>query len=199
MRIIQLKSNPKVYSCNVYLVRGDWNTLSDVNTLIDTGADGYIIDEISSISTGAGKTPVEQVVLTHEHFDHTGGLGPIKEKYNPKVYSYAIINGTSIKVHDNMELKIGDTTARILYTPGHSHDSICVYFDEGHILFSGDTTLNIRSTGGSYDRHFVEVLERLSKLKIKSIYPGHEYPYHEGIQSMINNSLENVLKSKIID
>ena len=35
MRVTLFKKNPKVYSCNVYLVRGDWNAIDDVNTLID--------------------------------------------------------------------------------------------------------------------------------------------------------------------
>ena len=74
MKVISLKRHPKAYSCNAYLVLGSWNRLEDMNTLVDVGIDGFVIDEIERISTGCGKKPVEQVVLTHGHFDHAGGL-----------------------------------------------------------------------------------------------------------------------------
>lgn len=35
MKIIPLKRNNGRYSCNPYLVLGDWNRLDDINTVID--------------------------------------------------------------------------------------------------------------------------------------------------------------------
>ena len=74
MKVTLLKKNPNIYTCNAYLVRGNWNAISDVNTLIDIGTDSYIYEELQTISTGVGKRRVEQVILTHEHFDHASGL-----------------------------------------------------------------------------------------------------------------------------
>ena len=37
--------------------------MSDVNTLIDTGPDGFIYDELQTISTGVGKSRVEQIII----------------------------------------------------------------------------------------------------------------------------------------
>ena len=37
MKIVPLKKRPGTYSCNSYLILGDWNRIEDVNTLIDPG------------------------------------------------------------------------------------------------------------------------------------------------------------------
>ena len=39
-----LNNNGSVYTCNVYLVLGNWSAIEDVNTLVDTGSDGSLID-----------------------------------------------------------------------------------------------------------------------------------------------------------
>ena len=54
MRILNLTSNSNVYTCNSYLVTGDFNSMEDVNTLIDSGRDTNIIDTILEASTGVG-------------------------------------------------------------------------------------------------------------------------------------------------
>ena len=73
MRIYPLKSSSSVYTCNSYLILGDWNRLEDINCLVDVGTDGSIAEEIRGMSTGFGKRPVERVICTHNHFDHVGG------------------------------------------------------------------------------------------------------------------------------
>lgn len=198
MKIITLKSNPKVYSCFSYFIRGDWNTLSDINTLIDVGTDGSIIPEIMEIYTGVGKRRVEQVIITHEHFDHFGGIKPIIKEFNPNIYAYNKLTPNTTKVYDNMDIKIGDRDAIILCTPGHSNDSICIYCEEEETLFSGDTPLFIKAPGGTYFEYFIDVLKRLTKLKIKNIYPGHDEPILGNAQDIIKFSMRNVLKSKFI-
>lgn len=197
MKVSLLKKNPKVYSCNVYLVRGDWNAIDDVNTLIDVGTDGFILDEIPTISTGVGKRKVEQVILTHEHFDHSGGLAKIIEEFKPKVYSYSQIPGVDEKAYDGKWVKIGDRNAQILHTPGHSHDSICIYVPDEEVLFSGDTQLSIKTPGGSYSQEYLDILNKLFRMKIRTIYSGHDDPITSGVRHMLEQTIENVMKSKI--
>ena len=199
MKIEVLRTNPKLYSCRVYHVRGDWNSLSDVNTMIDVGTDGYVLQHISELSTGVGKKPVEQVVLTHEHFDHTAGLKFIIEAYSPVVYSYAQLKHTDIIIEDDMIIKIGNEMCRLIHTPGHSHDSICVYCPDSKVLFAGDTSLNIKMPGGSFSTRYVEVLEKLAALDISTIYSGHDEPFTQNASDLIKFTLENVKKSRIVD
>ena len=198
MKVIGLRGNSKVYCCNAYLVLGSWNRLEDVNTLVDVGTDGYGTGEIEKISTGVGKRPVARVILTHGHFDHAGGLAAVIEKHNPEVYAHAKIKGVCRVVADGQFLRLGDRDFEVIHTPGHSNDSICLYCAEERVLFSGDTPLNIRTPGGSYQDEFVESLKKLASRKIEVIYAGHDSPVTENAGEMIRNTLMNVRKSKVV-
>jgi glyoxylase-like metal-dependent hydrolase (beta-lactamase superfamily II) len=198
LKIICLESNPKIYSCKSYLVLGSWNRLDDINTLVDIGADSYIINQIGNTSTGVGKRPVEQVIVTHGHFDHAGGLGPIIEKYKPLVLANARSDGAGRIISDGEVLRLGDRNFEVIHTPGHSNDSICLYCAEDKVLFSGDTPLQIRTPGGSYPTGFVKSLEKIASRDIKIIYSGHDMPIMENVAVMIRNTLTNVNKSKVI-
>jgi glyoxylase-like metal-dependent hydrolase (beta-lactamase superfamily II) len=195
MRVIPLKRNPKAYSCNAYLVLGDWNRLEDVNTLVDVGSDGFIIEEIERISTGCGKKPVQQVVLTHNHFDHVSGLSAIVDKYHPKVYASTKMDGVDDLIDDGDMLKMGDRCFDVLHTPGHSNDSICLHCMQEGVLFSGDTPLKVLTPNGSFIPEYVTVIERLTRLRVKTIYSGHDGPITANAGRMIGNTLANVLKA----
>jgi len=198
LKIICLERNPKIYSCCSYLVLGSWNRLEDVNTLVDIGADGYVVKQIKKTSTGVGKRPVEQVVVTHGHFDHAGGLAQVIAEYRPVVLSNAKIEGFSRIVSDGDTIRMGDRDFEVIYTPGHSNDSICLYCAKDKVLFSGDTPLQIRTPGGSYSSGFVKSLEKIARLDIKIIYSGHDLPIMENAGEVIRHTLDNVYKSKIV-
>lgn len=198
MKVIRLKGNTRIYTCNAYLVMGEWNRLEDVNTLVDIGSDGSIIGEIEAINTGVGKHPVEQIILTHGHFDHSGGVREVKQRYGARVFAFTRSDLVDIVLRDCQYLQMGNRTVQIMHTPGHSNDSICIYCPEDKILFSGDTMLQIRTPGGSYTREYLHALERILKLDIETIYSGHDTPITANIPEMLKTTLENVLKSRII-
>lgn len=199
MKVIKLNSNPLTYSCNAYLLLGDWNTIDDMNTVIDTGADGYLISQIESINTGLGKVPVDQVIITHNHFDHTGGLKSLVANYKPKIYSALNVEGaeTNILKH-NQEIKIAEGWCRVIHTPGHSTDSICIYCEKNGILFTGDTTIHIHTDDGTYTKDYVQSLKLLAELDVKIVYPGHGSPISSNPKEMIKNTLKIVRNSHII-
>jgi glyoxylase-like metal-dependent hydrolase (beta-lactamase superfamily II) len=194
MRVIPLKRNPKAYSCKAYLVLGSWNRLEDVNTLVDVGIDGFILDEIARISTGCGKKPVEQVVLTHSHFDHAGGLAAIVDKYHPKIRAFTQIDGVDELLEDGDMLKMGDCYFDVFHTPGHSNDSICFHCSQDGVLFTGDTPLRVLTPNGAFIPEYVRALERIARLRVEIIYSGHDEPVSENAGRMIGNTLANVLK-----
>ena len=71
MRVYRFPKNEQIYSSNVYLIRGDFNRLSDINTLIDTGGDDSVLEKIETINTGVGKKAVEQIInLFFYKFEH---------------------------------------------------------------------------------------------------------------------------------
>jgi glyoxylase-like metal-dependent hydrolase (beta-lactamase superfamily II) len=195
MKVICLRKNKLKYTCNAYLVLGNWSTLQDINTLVDVGTDSSIIKEISQIYTGVGKKPIEKIVVTHEHFDHAGGIKEIKSLYKAKVYAFKKFEGVDEVLMDGQIIRMGDRNFEVIHTPGHSSDSICLYSAEDEVLFSGDTPLRICTRGGSYSSDFIKALERLMRYKIKTICPGHDTPIDINVKDILNRTLANVRNS----
>lgn len=81
------------------------------------------------------------ILITHHHFDHTGGLADLLQNHNPVVYGPA-----SEKIdHLNHRLAEGDcisvlgTEWRVLDVPGHTSGHIAYYSAQDEVLFCGDT------------------------------------------------------------
>jgi glyoxylase-like metal-dependent hydrolase (beta-lactamase superfamily II) len=94
-------------------------------------------------------------------------------------------------------VSLGDRRFEVLHTPGHSEDSMCLYCPEDHVLFSGDTPVQVRAAGGSYPRALTASLERLCALPIKTIYPGHGEPMTQDVAETLRQTLQNVRRSNI--
>lgn len=200
MRVNKLISNPEIYSCNSYLVRGDWNAIPDMNTIIDAGTDGFIMNDVFNYSTGVGKKRIDQIILTHEHFDHSGGVQTIKSQYNDiVVYAFNKNHYVDEKLNDGMHIRIGDELCEIMHTPVHSQDSICIYCPFSKLLFSGDLILFINSIGGTYTQFYLDFLERLYKMEIDTIYPGHGNIITQNIRKRLDITIQNIKNSDMID
>ena len=193
MRIINLtESKSMIYSSNAYLILGDWNAIDDANTLVDVGNDPLAIEKIRQIATGVGKKAIEQVIITHGHFDHTGILPQMRATFAPIVYAQSTFVGPDIVMEDGARIKCGDRTFEVIHTPGHSDDSICLYCQSDGALFVGDTPVVIRSTNQDYDQRFVNALERLCHKEVRAIYFGHGDPILQNAQAVLTESLKNV-------
>lgn len=194
MKIRNLTELSELYTSNVYLVTGDWNTLDDKNTLIDVGRDPSIIERINNASTGVGKQKIEQVILTHSHYDHASLLPVIKRTFHPTVFAYS----PSLRdVDENLKggelLQIADRQFEVIHTPGHSSDSICLYCADEKVLFAGDTPLIIRSKDNTYDPKFVSIIKYLASKPIETIYFGHGDPLSENCSGTLQKTLENII------
>ena len=198
MKVICLRASDPVYTCNAYLVLGTWNTLQDVNTLVDVGADGSIVKEIGTINTGVGKRPVEQVVITHNHFDHSGGIKEVKLRYKAKVYAHKNFEEVDGVLKDGQVVRMGDREFEVIHTPGHSSDSVCLYCEKEKVLFSGDTPVRIMTIGGSYSAEFISAFEKITRRNIHTIYPGHESPIRERARDIMTATLRNMKESRAL-
>jgi glyoxylase-like metal-dependent hydrolase (beta-lactamase superfamily II) len=197
MKVVLLARNAPTYSSNAYLVLGNWNRLDDVNTLVDVGADDSIIEAIEKSHTGVGKKKVDQVILTHNHFDHNAILGAIKERYGAKVYAFSQGPGVDGLLCDGQTVRMGDRNFEVLHMPLHSSDSICLYSGEEGVLFSGDTPIRIMTEGERYPEHFAKSIETLCEWQIKTIYSGHDKPLKSGVQNTLELTLRNVKKGML--
>jgi glyoxylase-like metal-dependent hydrolase (beta-lactamase superfamily II) len=196
MKIIPLKKSDKLYTCNSYLILGDWNRVEDVNTVIDPGTDGFILDEIEHISTGVGKVAVAQVILTHNHFDHNGGVMALKERYGARVMAFVDGPGVDELLRDGQFIKAGDDLLEVLHTPGHSSDSICLYAPAARSLFSGDTQILVREPGDVYTHEYLDGLMKIAGRNIVTVYSGHDEPMTSNVRETILKTVANVRKSR---
>jgi glyoxylase-like metal-dependent hydrolase (beta-lactamase superfamily II) len=205
MRVVPLhRESDTDYSCTCYWVLGDHNQPTDRNTLIDTGSSSlanlaYFMREMAILSKGIGKMAVEQVVITHDHFDHSGGLPGVERQFAPLTFSWLPLGSRRGESADGARLTVGDQEGVILHTPGHSDDSVCVYLPGTGTLFSGDTIFRITDTQGSYSRSYAASLERLASLDIRVIYPGHGSPIASEARSFIRACIDNVRRSPVSD
>jgi len=121
---------------------------------------------------------VKFVVATHEHFDHVGTISELASKLGAKVVAHE--NSPmecDLRVRGGQELKLGGKGVRVLFTPGHTEDSICLY--DGKEVFTGDTLFV--GTIGRFEEERAEAMytslhEVILKLPPLTImYPGHDY------------------------
>ena len=201
MRIVRLHPDaPNDYCCNFYWVISDSNLSRDLNTLVDVGSSRaanleYLLGEMEKHPKGIGRRAVEQVVLTHFHYDHVGGLQAIVEHFHPRVLAHRKEAGVDQTLLDGNWLRLGDKDFRALHTPGHSEDSICLFCPETRVLFSGDTLYRISDAKGSYPECYMGSLERIRALDPAVIYPGHGEPIREGVRALLEETIENVSAS----
>jgi glyoxylase-like metal-dependent hydrolase (beta-lactamase superfamily II) len=122
------------------------------------------------------KLKINYIFNTHGHFDHTQGNHELKKSTGARIVAHERSRGgQDVQVDDGDELKIGGLTARIIYTPGHSKDSMCILV--GKHLFTGDT-LFINECGLSQDSEELwgSLFNKIWNLPDDTIIcPGHLY------------------------
>lgn len=177
MKVVNLTENTKhIYTANAYLITSDWKATADTTVLIDTGNDPSITYKIKEYNTGLGKKKLDKLILTHNHSDHAGLLPDIIREFNPEVYAYSrSINGIEVNhlLKDGQMLHIGNFYCEIFHISSHSFDSVCVYCEQEQILFSGDTSFPVKFDNPQLETQNYNALHRLSKKKIRTVYPGH--------------------------
>ena len=127
------------------------------------------------------KLNLKYIINTHTHFDHVLGNEKIASKTNAKIVQHRSSNQPhDLSVDEGQELLLGQSRLHILYTPGHSNDSICIIVNEKSII-TGDTLFvgncgRVDLPGGNASAMFDSLLNKLTNLDDSLIvYPGHNY------------------------
>lgn len=179
-----------MYTANAYLVTGTWKTLDDLNTLVDAGMDPLVVEHLEKSNNGVGKKKLDQIILTHGHYDHAGMVQRLKEVYKPVVMAFSESQPLVDRyLRDGEHLRMGDADFEVIHMPGHSNDSICLYSRSEEVLFAGDSPLIINNPAADYDEPFIRVLDRLARLPIQTIFFGHGAPMINHCSEVLKRSL----------
>jgi len=122
------------------------------------------------------------ILITHHHHDHVGGVAELKQKYKCRVVApddkSTKIANVDLRAGQGDVLKIGSLLARVLETPGHTLDHISYVFDNEKTLFAADTLFSI-GCGRVFEGTYPMMWESLLKLRVLpddfKLYCGHEY------------------------
>jgi glyoxylase-like metal-dependent hydrolase (beta-lactamase superfamily II) len=148
----------------------------------------------------ANDVELERIVLTHGHIDHIGAVPDLRSTYglalsihqddltmlanptlNVSVFAAKTLSldtaDVNILAHGDV-IRVGNVTAEVLHTPGHTPGGICLKTADG--VFSGDTLFkgSVGRTdfpGGSMKSLVTGIQAQLMTLPDSTaVFPGHE-------------------------
>ena len=173
---------------NTYIL---WDESTRQAAIVDAGMyDERDMDVVRSFveENGLG---LSLSLQTHTHFDHvsglpflfdTYGLRPMFHPNDERIYnampSFAGLAGFSLRhdlprpekyLSDGDEVWLGESSIKVIHTPGHTPGGLCLYSESGNLLLSGDTLFceSVGRTdlpGGSLDDIMESIKGRLLSL-----------------------------------
>lgn len=122
------------------------------------------------------------ILVTHHHQDHVGGVAELKDAFNCRVVApfdkTQPIGAVDQRVKEGDTIKVGNLAARIIETPGHTLDHVSYVFDSDHAAFVGDTLFSVgcgRVFEGTYPMMWQSLLKLRALPDDFRLYCGHEY------------------------
>ena len=122
------------------------------------------------------------ILVTHHHADHTGGIQALKDKYKCRVVAPSAeadkIPAVDQAVREGDKVAVGKLSANVIETPGHTTGHIAYWFHADKLAFVGDTLFSIgcgrviEGTPGMMWRSLIKLRDLPDDTKI---YCGHEY------------------------
>ena len=124
---------------------------------------------------------VRYIIETHTHADHFSAARQLRERLGASIVMHrnSVAPYVDMQVEDGHLIAVGELRFRIMHTPGHTRDSMCVQI--GDRVFTGDTLL-IGGTGrtdlptGDPEELYDSLFGKLLRLDGETlVYPAHDY------------------------
>jgi hydroxyacylglutathione hydrolase len=122
------------------------------------------------------------ILVTHHHADHTGGITALKQRHRCRVVApygestrIPLVDAT---VREKDKVRVGSLSAEVLETPGHTAGHISYFFPAEKLAFVGDTLFSIgcgRVIEGNAQMMWQSLLKLRALPDDTRIYCGHEY------------------------
>ena len=171
MKVLQI---PVGQMANFCYIIADEET--DEAAVIDPSWD---LDEVFSALKKNGWT-AKYVINTHSHFDHVLGNEQVAKVTGAKIVQHKASQlDKDIAISEGDVIKVGSIEIKVVHTPGHSKDSVCLMTDG--IVFTGDTLFvgncgRVDLPGSDPKEMYHSLFEKVARLDEKLVmYPGHNY------------------------
>jgi glyoxylase-like metal-dependent hydrolase (beta-lactamase superfamily II) len=150
-------------------------TAEGTNAYVLSGPSSCVIDpgpddahQLGALLAVLAGRPVSHIVVTHGHADHLGLARTLGAATGGRVVTHRELGDGEEVVGEGWRL-------RVLHTPGHTADHICL--DDGANLFTGDQAMGWATTvvdppDGDMGQHMAS-LHRLLELGPRRLLPGH--------------------------
>ncbi len=134
----------------------------------------------AAIDAAGGR--LDLILLTHHHEDHVAGTDDIRARYGAQVVGAAAdahrLPRLDQAVVEGDTVTLGDGTARVIDTPGHTRGHIAYFFADGAVLLCGDTLFSL-GCGRLLEGTAADMFSSLHKLAALPpetlVCCGHEY------------------------
>lgn len=127
---------------------------------------------------------LESIVDTHTHADHPTASFQMRELTQAQLIMHrrAPVPAVDRHVEDGDTVEVGESSLKVLYTPGHTPDSISLY--AGDRVYTGDVLLiggtgRADFAGGDAGQQYDAITQKLFTLPDETlVYPAHDYRGH---------------------
>ena len=123
---------------------------------------------------------IEYIIDTHYHGDHVAGNKEVKASSGAKIVAHKLSRvEKDVEVADGDTIRIGRMVIKVIHTPGHTQDGICLLVDKkvltGDTLFVGECG-RTDMPGSSSREMYNSLFNKLMRLDDDvEVYPGHDY------------------------
>jgi hydroxyacylglutathione hydrolase len=156
------------------------------------------------------------ILVTHHHADHTDGIVELKNRYKCRVVAPEAeaqkIPAVDETVKEGDKVTVGNLTANVIETPGHTSGHITYWFHTDKLAFAGDTLFSIgcgRVIEGTPEMMWNSLLKLRDLPGDTRVYCGHEYtlanikfaqtiePDNKALQARAKQAAEQIAAGKM--
>jgi ribonuclease/clavin/mitogillin len=162
-----------------------WLLTGAVPTLVDAGVGADTHLDALAAALAAVDQPLAQVIVTHAHPDHASGVVRIAARWPavrfrkwpwPEADARYAVAWTPLGADEVVDA--GDVQLRVIHTPGHSPDHVCLWHDASRTVFGGDlliedSTVVVPGTRGGDLAAYLASLARVASLGPAIVLPAH--------------------------